>query len=548
MLLAPPIRGEYMARWNDIRRQEEELDDAILIGLVGGTGVGKSTFVNALAGSVISRSSDRRPTTSRVIVYRYVETELPSDVPTAHLSQPQVLHQHSDLSKVILFDFPDFDSAELSHRDIVADYLPHLDIVFVVVDDIKYGDRRLYDLLRSLEHDRSNMFVLLNKVDRLVERYGPDADRVIAEMRSDLKDKLVEFAGLALDESQIFPISAWSIFLARTEHKASVNAAEFNEVEALLRRFEAEKHRRAAKEKNLDVRKSELALEIRRTALSDDNRAVIRDSQQLVTKWRSEVTQASSAISVDVLGDREHRALQKKRIRRARMRWGQPVAVLLTLLSELGRWRGERISAESIDLPARLYQHYRGFFESLGNLKARVESEIAGTSLAQPAIAPKSETRDLVESADSLTARLGQAFAHRLSEGDHRSRRLARWLTHLPALGVLGMALWSCVYPVLDSAFGSSERGFFSALVRSVIGSLSPSFLIFVALAVLLAYLLSAVAVWVREVQRLEAEVADAERMAHDEILEHGSRVVSDIDQRVQSLHHEFGQLEQLLG
>ena len=110
-------------------RQEANLQDAILIGLVGGTGVGKSTIINALAGQQVSRSGDRRPTTSRVVIYRHGDTELPDDIPLADVAQPQVLHTRESLTKVILFDFPDFDSAESSHAEIVQRYLPHLDVL-----------------------------------------------------------------------------------------------------------------------------------------------------------------------------------------------------------------------------------------------------------------------------------------------------------------------------------------------------------------------------------------------------------------------------------
>ena len=171
-LLSPERRREFLETWKDISQQEANLDDAILIGLVGGTGVGKSTFINALAGQEVSRSSDRRPTTDRVIVYRHVNTELPADVPSQHFAQPEVLHDNDRIEKVVLFDFPDFDSAEVSHTHIIRQYLSYLDVLFVVVDDVKYADRRLYELLSELDHDARNVFVLLNKVDRLEKRYG----------------------------------------------------------------------------------------------------------------------------------------------------------------------------------------------------------------------------------------------------------------------------------------------------------------------------------------------------------------------------------------
>ena len=43
--------------------------DAYVLALVGGTGVGKSSLLNALAGTSVSRASVRRPTTSHPIAW-----------------------------------------------------------------------------------------------------------------------------------------------------------------------------------------------------------------------------------------------------------------------------------------------------------------------------------------------------------------------------------------------------------------------------------------------------------------------------------------------
>lgn len=547
-LLDTDARREFLSQWKDIARQESELNDAILIGLVGGTGVGKSTFINALAGNEISRSSDRRPTTSRVVVYRHVDTELPAEIPQPHLSRPQVLHQHAELSKVILLDFPDFDSAETSHRDIVAEYLPHLDVLLVVVDDMKYGDRRLYDLLSSLEHDQSNLFVLLNKIDRLRQRYASDTERVIHELRADLRRKFVDHAGIHLNDGRIFPISAYSVYVERTERAPAVDAAGFGDVEAMLHRFQVDKHRRAAKEKNLDVRKADLVADVKQRALSPENRDVIADSQTLVSKWRTEVAQAIAAIPVEILGEREHRGLQEKRNRRAGQAWGQPIALLLTLLAEFGRWRRGAHEADTSDLANRILVHYRSFFDLLANLRARVKSEIAGSSLATELAYPVREWTRALDSPDTLCARLGQEFTRRLNEGGRIRPPLAGWLTHLPAISVLALAVWSRAYPLLDSVAGTGDQSFSSALFRAIIGSLSPSFLIGVVCALVVAYFLTTLFIWIREKNQLQVEIADEERRIAQQVQEYGQRVVNSVDDRVQSLHQEFEHLGALIG
>src|SRR5687767_13743587 len=108
--------------------------------LMGGTGVGKSTLLNALAGGAIAQASFVRPTTRDPVVYHH-ESIKPDKLDPALQYCKLVAHNRPMLEQKILVDTPDLDSNDLSNRDKLVRLLPIADIVLYVGSQEKYHDR-----------------------------------------------------------------------------------------------------------------------------------------------------------------------------------------------------------------------------------------------------------------------------------------------------------------------------------------------------------------------------------------------------------------------
>jgi GTP-binding protein EngB required for normal cell division len=185
---AEMVPAEALEGVSAIARAAEQrhgfLGDTVVIALAGGTGSGKSSLLNALAGHEVSGVGAVRPTTAEPLVWLPANPEpglvrLVDDLGIGR----RVGHEHR--LPVAVIDLPDYDSIEFEHRATVERLLPRVDAVIWVLDPQKYSDRALHrDYLVPLAGYAEQFLFVLNQVDRL-----DDAGR--AAVLSDLTDRLV---------------------------------------------------------------------------------------------------------------------------------------------------------------------------------------------------------------------------------------------------------------------------------------------------------------------------------------------------------------------
>ena len=161
--------------------------ETYVLAMAGGTGVGKSSLLNALAGSSVSEAGARRPTTGAPVAWVPRATRREVEPLLGWLGVREVReHDGSMGAPVAILDMPDIDSIAPEHRAQVDALLPRVDAVAWVVDPEKYADLLLHaDYLRQWAPRLGRQVVVLNKSDRVAPG---DREQLRVDLRRRLRD------------------------------------------------------------------------------------------------------------------------------------------------------------------------------------------------------------------------------------------------------------------------------------------------------------------------------------------------------------------------
>jgi hypothetical protein len=432
-----------------------------VLALVGGTGVGKSSLLNALAGERVSNASARRPTTDVTVAWVPGDARADLEELLRWLAVGEIREHEGGVSGVAILDLPDIDSLDQAHRDRVELMLPKVDSVVWVTDPEKYHDAVLHDdFLRRWIPRLDRQAIVLNKSDRL-QTDG------INEVRGDLKRDVT--TRLAVAGRRPPPIIVTSALDDRTD---------LTELRRWLgKQIEA---KRVVRDR-IVATASESVLQLARTAGVDP----ARPAQPFLPPTARRA--ATQAVTFAVLRQLGMPALQQQAVAatraRARARGTGPIGLLTSAIYRMSgrearvadpnrylvRWREHGPLAPAVDAVRR------ALFGPIKNAPPQVRPVLAAS------VEPSNLERRLAIAVDRAVAR-----------GDHTVPNSRWW----PAIGILQtLATASIVFSAAWIAIWILARPPVDSVVLPGLGQLPIPFITLV-VALLVGYLLARLLRW----------------------------------------------------
>ena len=204
----------------------------LVVVILGSTGSGKSSLLNALAGHAVSPSGVLRPTTRRPVAIAHPDDTGPNLLPgiTARGALDLVTEPGAGRG-LVLVDAPDFDSVERENRALAVQLLEAADLVVFVTTATRYADEVPWTFLARARQRGVPLLAVLNRLPSPSD----DAAAVLADYRHLLERRGLGEAG-AFGRLEVVPVAEGATDPARD----ALDAAAVAPVRAALDRLLAD--------------------------------------------------------------------------------------------------------------------------------------------------------------------------------------------------------------------------------------------------------------------------------------------------------------------
>ena len=145
------------------------LDAPLLVLLIGPTGAGKSSLMNALAGFDASPSGVIRPTTREIVVLARPgarDSLIGEGLPLSMLAGSRIRYlERADMPEgIALIDSPDVDSIEHANRELTDRLAEAADLGVFVTTATRYADRVPWEVLARMRDRGLPLLVVVNRM------------------------------------------------------------------------------------------------------------------------------------------------------------------------------------------------------------------------------------------------------------------------------------------------------------------------------------------------------------------------------------------------